>query len=174
MSLVEAKIHAVVYDEIHTPQYAIVPILKFLKGSSKILCPFDGENSNYVKLLRENGHDVKFSNLETKDFFNYTKAEVEEYDYIISNPPYSIKDNVLAKLYELNRPFAMLMPITTLEGKRRGELFASYGVQVLVLNSRVNFLNQKTNNYFNTSYFCYNVLPDNLMFIEVTKKEELK
>ena len=43
----------------------------------------------------------------------------EDYDYIISNPPFSKKDAILKKLYELNKPFAVLMPLNVLQGQRR-------------------------------------------------------
>ena len=32
-------------DEFYTPYYAIEPLLKYLKPNSKILCPFDTEES---------------------------------------------------------------------------------------------------------------------------------
>lgn len=45
-------------DEFYTPSYAIEPLLKYLKNNSKILCPFDTERSNFVSLLKLNGHEV--------------------------------------------------------------------------------------------------------------------
>lgn len=45
-------------DEFYTPSYAIEPLLKYLKKNSKILCPFDTERSNFVSLLKLNGHGV--------------------------------------------------------------------------------------------------------------------
>ena len=61
------------------------------------------EYSNYVKVLSEEGFKVIHSHIdEGKNFFFY---EPEcEYDIIISNPPFSQKDNVLKRLYELNKP----------------------------------------------------------------------
>ena len=41
-------------DEFYTPKYAVLPILKYLKSNSKILCPFDTEDSNFVKILKQN------------------------------------------------------------------------------------------------------------------------
>jgi len=45
------------------------------------------------------------------------------YDCIITNPPYSIKDRFLTRCYELKKPFALLMPLTALEGKYRQQLY---------------------------------------------------
>ena len=42
-------------DEFYTPKYAIRPIMKYIPKNSKIWCPFDTEDSNYVKLLKEAG-----------------------------------------------------------------------------------------------------------------------
>ena len=40
-------------DEFYTPEYAIKPILKYIKMPCTIWCPFDTEESNFVKLLSQ-------------------------------------------------------------------------------------------------------------------------
>ena len=47
-----------------------------------------------------------------QDFLQYEPQE--DYDYIISNPPFSKKDAILKRLYELKKPFAILMPLNVL------------------------------------------------------------
>ncbi|MCD1025732.1 hypothetical protein [Enterococcus sp. SMC-9] len=42
-------------DEWYTPEYAVIPILEYLKPNSTIWCPFDLPHSNYVKVLNEGG-----------------------------------------------------------------------------------------------------------------------
>ena len=80
-------------DEFYTPKYAIEP-----KGS-KIWCPFDTIESNYVKILIENGYIVFYSHIfSDQDFFN---MEVPDCHYIISNPPYSLKGEVFQRLFEI-------------------------------------------------------------------------
>lgn len=75
-------------DEWYTPREAVLPILKYLKQSSTIWCPFDTEESEYVKVLQQAGHNVIYTHIiNGEDFFDYNI----ECDYIISNPPYSIK-----------------------------------------------------------------------------------
>ena len=39
-------------DECYTPQYGIIPILKYLPKDKIIWCPCDTENSEYVKVLK--------------------------------------------------------------------------------------------------------------------------
>ena len=36
-------------DEVYTARYAVIPIEKYLKPNSTIWCPFDMEDSEYVK-----------------------------------------------------------------------------------------------------------------------------
>lgn len=165
-SLLEAKIKSVVYDEIYTPEYAVRPILKYLKYGATIWCPFDDETSQYYKVLNEAGYNVVATHIKNGyDFFNH----YVECDYIISNPPYSIKDKVLKRLYELGKPFMVLLPITSLEGITRNKLYRKYGLELLVFDKRIGFLDHKTNNYFNTSYFCYNVLDKMIIFEELQR-----
>lgn len=82
-------------DEYYTPECAIYPIIKFLKPGSTVLCPFDTEDSNFVKVLREQGFNVLHSHIsEGKDFFKLRKIKTKV-DYIISNPPYSKRQRSL-------------------------------------------------------------------------------
>lgn len=42
-------------DEWYTPVEAVKPIMKYVKPHSIIWCPFDTEESNFVKLFKEGG-----------------------------------------------------------------------------------------------------------------------
>ena len=97
------------------------------------------------------------------DFF---KFEPQHYDLIITNPPYSLKDQFLERAFSLGKPFMMLLPITTLEGKKRSEMFRKNGVQVLIPNKRFNFIAAKKGSWFQTSWFtCGLGLERDLNFI---------
>lgn len=110
-------------DEYYTPAYAVKPRLKYLerycnKLQYTIWCPFDKAESQFVKVFKDAGYKVIHSHIdEDKDFFTYEPDE--PYDFIISNPPFSCKDEVLKRLYELNHPYAMLLPLPTLQGQKR-------------------------------------------------------
>ena len=112
-------------DEFYTPRYAILPLLKYIKEKAVIWCPFDTTESNFVKLLIEKGHSVYFSHLDfNEDFFTFTPDF--HYDYIISNPPYSKKGEVLKRLFELKKPFAMLVGVVGLfESQDRFKMFTA-------------------------------------------------
>lgn len=42
-------------DEFYTPYYAIEPLLKYIKPNSTIWCPFDTNDSQFVKVLKWGG-----------------------------------------------------------------------------------------------------------------------
>lgn len=99
------------HQELYTPYYAVKPIVKYIPKDYKIWCPFDMEWSSFYQTFKKNGFDVIRSHIdEGKDFFLY---EPDDYDVIISNPPFNIKDQILKRLYDLNKPFAVLLPLNT-------------------------------------------------------------
>lgn len=96
-------------DEFYTPLYAIKPILNYLTPKSIIWCPFDTEDSLFVKVFKAQGHKVIATHIcNGVDFFN---CKIPKCDYIISNPPYSKKSEVLQKLFNFKIPFAMLVGV---------------------------------------------------------------
>ena len=148
-------------DERYTPPILVRPILKYLKPNSIIWCPFDTENSEFVILLKNAGYKVIYSHIwYGQDFFEYEPDE--EYDYIISNPPFSKKLQVLDRLYKLNKPFAMLMNIECLNYQVVGNFFLDKELQLLIVDKKVSFDGNTAS--FNTSYFCKDMLPKDLMF----------
>jgi hypothetical protein len=162
-------------DEWRTPPYAVTPLLPYLAPKSVILCPFDLPDSAYVTVLRKAGHRVAATHLATgKDFFTYMPGRVV-YDYIISNPPYSRKDEVLIRLTELDVPFAMLMGATAglFEGKRF-DLFERGDVEVLWLKPRIAFINRYGVAMkfppFQSCYVCRRVLPEKIMFARLRRE----
>ena len=100
-------------DEYYTPSILVKPIIKYVKEKSTVWCPFDTENSEFVILLREAGHTVIATHIwNGQDFFSYEPKE--NYDYIISNPPFTKKLEVLERLYKLNKPFAIVLGLPIL------------------------------------------------------------
>jgi len=154
------------YDELYTPDYAIYPLLKYLPKNITIWECTDYGSSNITKILKENGYEVISTH--KKDFDFLTDKPDFEFDMIITNPPYSIKDSFIEKCYEYGKPFCLLLPLTSLEGIKRGKLFSSNGIQLIVLDKRVDF-NGKGSCWYNTSWFCWRVLDKQLVFEELNK-----
>lgn len=160
-------------DEYYTPKYAVLPILKYLKPNSTIWCPFDTEESIFVKTFIENGHKVINSHIQYgEDFF-----EIEnDCDYIISNPPYSLKAEVFERLFKIGKPFAMLVGVVGLfESQKRFEIFRDNDFEIMYMNRRIayfkDYSEQKPslNPPFSSVYLCSKILPKQIMFEEIIK-----
>ena len=148
-------------DEYYTPKILVEPILKYIKPNSTIWCPFDTENSEFVILLKEAGHKVIYSHIwYGQDFFEFEPEE--DYDYIISNPPFTRKLEVLERLYKLNKPFAMVLGLPILNYQEVGEFFLDKELQLLIVDKKVSFDGNTAS--FNNSYFCYKMLPKDIIF----------
>ena len=99
-------------NEQYTPFYAVDPITKYIPKTKKIWCPFDCEWSAYFQTFKRGGWQVERSSIDDgQDFFTY---QPEDFDVIVSNPPYTQKDRVIERLYELEKPFAVLLPLNSL------------------------------------------------------------
>lgn len=174
-------------DEFYTPAYAIEPLLKYLypdAAHQKVWCPFDTEDSFFVKMLREIGCEVTHSHLETgHDFFKIMDEYpewVDQFDLIVSNPPYSLKTQVFEKLFERKIPFAMLVGVVGLfESQKRFEMFRDHDWEIMYFNRRISYMKDYTsgktalNPPFSSAYVCYGVLPKKVVFEEVNKKNVL-
>jgi hypothetical protein len=123
-------------DIFQTPIGAVDPILPFLRKDWRIWECSSG-HGNIAKYLRSMGFEVMESDLsQGKNFLTY---QPDSFDCIITNPPYSIKDDFLRRAYYLKKPFAFLLPITALEGKARQVLYREYGLEVIFMDGRINF-----------------------------------
>lgn len=162
-------------DEVYTPAYAVKPLVKYIqqykdrtnKETLTIWCPFDMSFSNYVKLFTEIPNvKVIYSHIDNGENFFFYEPE-EEYDIIISNPPFSCKDSVLKRLFELDKPYAMLLPIPTLQGQTRFPYLQD--IQYLGFDKRINYYKDismtKTQDgvSFGSCYLCKNFLPKDLI-----------
>lgn len=160
-------------DEYYTPAYAVEPLIKYLKPNSLIWCPFDLEKSYFVKIFKEQGHRVINTHIDNgQDFFELDY----DCDYIISNPPYSLKYEVFSRLFELKNPFAMLIGIHGLfDNIKRFELFKNNKFEILYMHPRVNFFQEYSskkevkNVPFQSVYICHNILPEQSVFENINK-----
>jgi hypothetical protein len=142
-------------DEQYTPRGGVeilLPHIQHLKGKT-IWCPFDREDSQFVKVLSENGFTVVYSHIDNgQDFFSY---EPEQWDVLISNPPYHNKRQFFQRCLDLNKPFALLLPINILsDGIINEKLKGREGdLSLLIPNKRMRFYNRKTGAVGNSPTF---------------------
>lgn len=162
-------------DEYLTPLYAVIPVAKYLKPHSLIWCPFDLEESLYVRYFKQEGHEVAATHIHNgQDFFQTEPPQGCQ--YIISNPPYSLKTAVFQRLNELSIPYAMLVgSVGIFSAKGRFKLFKD-GIEQMVFPARIAYMKDyksgeiAANPPFDSCYICKGVLPEKLIFEEIDKK----
>lgn len=152
----------------------LLPHIQHLKNKI-IWCPFDKEDSEFVKVFQENGFKVIYSHLEyQEDFFTY---EPSEWDVIISNPPYKNKRAFWERCLDLKKPFALLLPLNILSDsvinvtmkEREREL------QLLIPSRRMRFYNKITGQIgnqptFKASYFGVNIFKQQIILQDLDLK----
>lgn len=150
-------------DECFTLDYAVAPILKYIPANVVVWCPFDNKDSEFVKQISKT-NKVVFSNIsEGKDFFEY---EPDNWDMIVSNPPFSNKRKYFERAIDLGKPFALIMTNTWLNDSAPKQIFKDIGLQLLMFDKRMLFRNGGVVNNkitFSSSYFCRNFLPQQLI-----------
>jgi hypothetical protein len=161
-------------DEFKTPKEAIDILVPFLNKNWVIWeCAYGG--GNLVKHLEEEGFKVVGN--ESLDFIR-GDVELENFDCIITNPPYSLKEEFLQRCYDWKKPFALLMPLTALEGKKRGELYKKFGIKLIIPNKRINFITPSgkgSGSWFQVAWFTWKInLPNQLNFVSLVPNYDEK
>lgn len=161
-------------DEWFTPKYAVEPIVNYLREGLTIWCPFDTQESEYVKVLKDKGFKVIYSHIsEGKDFYDYVPTE--HFDCIVSNPPFSQGDEIFKRLFELKKPFAVLFNMNgVFDSKTRFNLFKNNGIEMLILSRRVKFIDSEdikkySQPPFLSIYVCHDILPTKIEYAEINK-----
>ena len=160
-------------DEQYTPRGGVEVLLTYIQHlKDKIIwCPFDREDSQFVKVLKENGFNVVYSHLDYgQDFLTY---EPEQWDVMISNPPYKNKRVYWERALDFKKPFALLLPTNILSDsvinvtmREREREF-----QLLIPSKRMRFYNAKTGEVgnqptFKASYFGVNIFNQQIILAD--------
>jgi hypothetical protein len=157
MALMTAK-KALKNDEYETPLTAWAMLAPFLP-KDKILWEAFYATGASGEHLRSLGFQVYH---EQEDFF-----QVNHGDIIVSNPPFSLKKQVLTRLKALGKPFALLLPASVLGTKMLSDLFPD--IQILVPKGRISWVKNgvQTNSvWFASFFYCWKLnLPKNLVFL---------
>ena len=154
------------HDDYMTPKYAWENIIQYIPKDKKIWEAFygDGNSGSY---LEELGFDVIH---EPVDFFESDYGEI-----IVSNPPFSRSKEVMDRMYELDKPFIMIMPSSKINTQyfRR---WKDKGLQIIIPRKRIHFkklINGKVPDgwkdacNFDCFYYCYKMnLPKDIIWLE--------
>ena len=82
-----------------------------------IWCPFDLDESNFVTVFRKNGYKVINSHKNIgKDFYQFEPKQ--DWDIIVSNPPFRSKHKLLNRLLQFNKSWALIFGIQCLNSEK--------------------------------------------------------
>lgn len=145
-------------DEYYTPRLLIEFLIPYLyeKNIIKILCPFDDESSNYVKVFKKSGFDVIYGHIKQgKDFFDKWWLE-HDFDILISNPPFSKKKEIVEVLNENNINFMLLMNLMSINYQDFSEVLRKANlkkpINFIIPNKKVSFDGNTSS--FSSGYIC--------------------
>lgn len=124
------------YDRCQTPYYALDPLLPYLKPHWIIWESAAGDGQ-IVGKLQQHGFCVIGTDILTGN--NFFETEPEMWQCQVTNPPYSTKYDWLERSYSFGLPFALLLPLETLGAKSGQQLFEKHGIEIILLDKRVNF-----------------------------------
>lgn len=154
-------------DEYYTPDIAVEMIVPFIPRNVQTVWESTAIGESRIVEVSQ-VHDFKVIPTHISQGYNFFTYEPDDYDIIITNPPYSLKDEFLKRAFELEKPFMFLLPITSLEGVKRGWLFRKYGIQLIVPDCRYKFKPDGSGAWFQTSWFTHGLnLKKDLIFISV-------
>lgn len=134
------------------------------------MCPYDTENSYFVKVGKEMGFNVIY---DIRDFLE----KDYDYDYLITNPPFSIKDLVIEKCIKDKKRCCLILPIATLSGVKRHKLYKenNYHLNVVVPTRRVIYYNKDWKKQKGCSFeSIFMLLDPNIKQSKVVFEYELK
>ena len=150
-------------DEYYTKKESWADIAQYLPRDKVIWECFYSERSKSAQYLRELGFEVIYKPV---DFFEENLGDI-----LVSNPPFSKKKEVFARLKELGKPFVMLVPTNTIHTKYFTETFHDEQIQLIMPWRKRQFDSPIYNLHprgcsFNTLYVCYkmNLPKDVILF----------
>lgn len=152
-------------DECYTLPYGVKPIIKYIPKNAVVWCPFDTEESEFVKQIRASGNKVIATHIsEGRNF--YTFEPDEHWDCIVSNPHFSHKRETFERALSFNKPFALLMALTWLNDSAPKQLFMEKDLQLLMFDKRMKFKNNgeiQNKITFSSAYYCWDFLPKQII-----------
>lgn len=134
-------------DNYDTPDSILNLLYKYIPRDKCVFDPFyntgkvkDYYNKNKIKLIHEE-----------KDAFRH----FPEFDYLVSNPPYSIKKKCFEYAFHFNKPFAYLVPLDTIERQYWTEMFRDKDFTLIIPKKRINFKESKMTCPFKLIWIIY-------------------
>ena len=154
------------HDDYMTPKYAWENIKQYIPQDKILWEAFygDGDSGTY---LTEMGFNVIH---EPIDFFDSNEGDI-----IVSNPPFSHSKAIMDRLYELDKPFILILPASKIctSYMRR---WKDNGLQIIIPRKRIHFIKKidgvEPEDWasccnFDCFYYCYKMnLPTDIVWLE--------
>lgn len=157
-------------DNFQTPPIALQPLLPYIKKHWRVWDCACGEGNINAELSRNGIASLRSDKYGEGTWkVDFLSDEIlygvgcliymHHFDCIVTNPPYRFKDEFLARCYEIGKPFALLMPITALEGKFRQKLYKENGIEIIFMDKRINYITPnkvaKSSAHFASAWFTW-------------------
>ena len=140
-------------------------IEQFIPRNITIWESFFSKNSKSAQYLRELGYDVISEDV---DFYKHDLGNI-----IVTNPPFSDLKNVIKRLFILQKPFILIVPISKICCKYM-KVFKNK-IQIIIPSKRINFIkcdlngdiiDQPNTCNFDSIYLCYKMnLSSDIVFL---------
>ena len=155
-------------NDFMTPDYVWDWIIEYIPKNKVIWEAFygDGESGKYLK---SKGFEVIHENI---DFFKNDKGDI-----VVSNPPFENKKDIIKRLVDLDKPFILIMPVSTICYKYASVL--KDNLQLIIPKKRIKFKRydketnkiykdwEKDNAAFDCLFYCYKMdLPNDIIFLD--------
>jgi len=152
------------HDDYMTPKCAWEAVKNYIPANKVIWEAFYG-NGDSGKYLKELGFNVIHEDI---DFFTHNKGDI-----VVSNPPFTLKKEIIERLVSLNKPFMLIMPSSTLNCKYVRESIKNE-IQIIIPRKRIQFKKLEAGKLIDTNkcnfdcfYFCYKMgLSRDIIFLD--------
>lgn len=137
-------------DKYMTPKQAWEDIKAFIPTDKLLWEAFFGDGTS-AQNLRDIGYDVVS---EDCDFFQSNHGDI-----IVTNPPYSCKAKVFKYLQQLDKPFILILPVSTITKQYYKTYFADK-CGIIIPPRRIQFVKngiQTSRCWFDVVYICYKI-----------------
>lgn len=172
-------------DELYTPKILVECIKPFFdswlnnfNGIPKVWCPFDLDQSEFVLFFqeyeRQNKIELVYSHIldldGNGDFFQ--RLSNQDFDIVISNPPFSRKLDIFKALNSMKKPWALIMNLECLNYQEIGEYFTTNPIGLIIPDKKVSF--DGNTSAFNSSYICSESFYKGVTFVHLENNNSNK
>jgi DNA modification methylase len=134
-------------DEYYTTFKIWESIRDYIPKNKIIWECFYSPNSKSATHLRNLGFEVVWKDV---DFFTNNYGDI-----LVSNMPFSKKKDVLTRLKQLDKPFIMLFPTSSIQTKFFKNLFENDKIQIILPSEKLHYEGDSTHPRGASFYSCF-------------------